>query len=160
MHMVVLADIEKQSRLSLGSYRCPRMPEDLKELGVDVGYRRVGRLMRENGIVVERTHIQGDDGRTWETRRQTETSIFQYINGFPYPRRRSGQWTLPTTSCHAVSPIMPLSLIGSAGVSWPGSFRSRSIQAFALRLSKKALVEYGKRKIFNTDKVTKADHLR
>ena len=26
--------------------------------------------------------------RTWETRRQAETSIFQYINGFYYPRRR------------------------------------------------------------------------
>jgi transposase-like protein len=26
--------------------------------------------------------------RTWETRRQAETSIFQYINGFYNPRRR------------------------------------------------------------------------
>ena len=26
--------------------------------------------------------------RTWETRRQAETSIFQYINGFHNPRRR------------------------------------------------------------------------
>ena len=33
----------------------PRMTEKLKEVGVDVGYRRVGRLMRENGIIVERT---------------------------------------------------------------------------------------------------------
>ena len=33
----------------------PRMTEELKEVGVDVGHRRVGRLMRENGIVVERT---------------------------------------------------------------------------------------------------------
>ena len=31
------------------------MTDDLKEVGVDVGHRRVGRLMRENGIVVERT---------------------------------------------------------------------------------------------------------
>jgi putative transposase len=31
------------------------MTEELKEVGVDVGHRRVGRLMRENGIVVERT---------------------------------------------------------------------------------------------------------
>ena len=33
----------------------PRMTEELKEVGVEVGHRRVGRLMRENGIVVERT---------------------------------------------------------------------------------------------------------
>ena len=26
--------------------------------------------------------------RTWETRRQAETAIFQYINGFYNPRRR------------------------------------------------------------------------
>jgi transposase InsO family protein len=55
MDMVVLAHIKEQSRLSLGSYGRPRMTEELKEIGVDVGHRRVGRLMRENGIVVERT---------------------------------------------------------------------------------------------------------
>jgi len=68
MDMVVLAHIKEQSRLSLGSYALPgrrmrafavrgrpRMTEELKEVGVDVGHRRVGRLMRENGIVVERT---------------------------------------------------------------------------------------------------------
>jgi transposase InsO family protein len=53
--MVVLAHIKEQSRLSLGSYGRPRMTEELKEAGVDVGHRRVGRLMRENGIIVERT---------------------------------------------------------------------------------------------------------
>jgi putative transposase len=55
MDMVVLAHIKEQSRLSLESYGRPRMTEELKEVGVDVGHRRVGRLMRENGIVVERT---------------------------------------------------------------------------------------------------------
>ncbi len=53
--MVVLAHIKEQSRLSLGSYGRPRITEELKEVGVDVGHRRVGRLMRENGIVIERT---------------------------------------------------------------------------------------------------------
>ena len=52
--MVVLTHIKEQSRLSLGSYDRPRMTEELKEVGVEVGYRRVGRLMRENGIIVER----------------------------------------------------------------------------------------------------------
>ena len=55
MDMVVLAHIKEQSRLSLGSYGRLRMTEELKEVGVEVGHRRVGRLMRENGIVVERT---------------------------------------------------------------------------------------------------------
>ena len=55
MDMVVLAHIKEQLRLSLGSYGRPRMTEELKEVGVDVGHRRVGRLMRENGVVVERT---------------------------------------------------------------------------------------------------------
>ena len=68
MDMVVLAHIKEQSRLSLGSYGRPRMTEELKEVGVDVGHPlpgsgllanrergRVGRLMRETGIIVERT---------------------------------------------------------------------------------------------------------
>ena len=55
MDMVVLAPVKEQSRLSLGSHGRPRMTEELKEVGIDVGHRRVGRLMRENGIVVERT---------------------------------------------------------------------------------------------------------
>ena len=44
--MVVLAHIKEQSRLSLGSYGRPRMTEEMKEVGVDVGHRRAGRLSR------------------------------------------------------------------------------------------------------------------
>jgi putative transposase len=46
---------ERQHRLSLGSYGQPRMTEELSELGLQVGQRRVGRLMRQNGIQVVRT---------------------------------------------------------------------------------------------------------
>ena len=53
--MVVLAHIKEQSRLSLGSYGRPRMTEELKELGLNFGHRRVARLMRENCIRVERS---------------------------------------------------------------------------------------------------------
>ena len=52
--LVVLAHIREQFALSLGSYGRPRMTEDLKELGLEVGHRRVGRLMRENAIAVRR----------------------------------------------------------------------------------------------------------
>jgi putative transposase len=51
----VLAHIRDQHRLSLGSYGRPRMTEELNELGLQVGQRRVGRLMRQNGIQVVRT---------------------------------------------------------------------------------------------------------
>ena len=53
--LVTLAHIKEQSRLSLGSYGRPRMAEELKEIGLNVGHRRVGRLMRQNGISVVRT---------------------------------------------------------------------------------------------------------
>lgn len=53
--MVLMAHIRDQHRLSLGSYGRPRMTEELKELGFDVGHRRVGRLMRQNGIRIVRT---------------------------------------------------------------------------------------------------------
>ena len=52
--LAVLAHIREQFRLSPRSYGRPRMTEELKELGLDVGHRRVGRLMRENGIAVKR----------------------------------------------------------------------------------------------------------
>jgi putative transposase len=53
--LVTLAHIKEQSRPSLGSYGRPRMTEELKEIGLNVGHRRVGRLMRQNGISVVRT---------------------------------------------------------------------------------------------------------
>ena len=53
--LVTLAHIKEQSRLSLGSYGRPRMTEELKEIGLDIGHRRVGRLMRQNSISVIRT---------------------------------------------------------------------------------------------------------
>lgn len=54
--MVLLAQIRDQHRLSQGSYGRPRMTEELNELGLRVGHRRVGRLMRQNAICVVRTH--------------------------------------------------------------------------------------------------------
>jgi len=54
--MVYLAHIRDQHRLSLQSYGRPRMTEELQDLGLSVGHRRVGRLMRENNIRTIRTH--------------------------------------------------------------------------------------------------------
>lgn len=54
--MMILAYIRKQGRLSLQSYGRPHMTEELQEMGLQVGQRRVGRLMRENGITVENSY--------------------------------------------------------------------------------------------------------
>ena len=64
--MVLLAHIREQFTLSLGSYGRPRMTEELKELGLPVGHRRVGRLMRDNGIAVRRN-------RTFKGKEDQET---------------------------------------------------------------------------------------
>lgn len=53
--MAVLAHIREQYSLSLGSYGRPRMTRELKETGLKAGERRVGRLMRLNGIKPVRT---------------------------------------------------------------------------------------------------------
>jgi putative transposase len=53
--MKVLAHIREHDSLSLGSYGRPRMTMELKEAGLDVGERRVGRLMKINGIKPVRT---------------------------------------------------------------------------------------------------------
>ena len=50
--MVILAHIYEQHRLSLLSYGRLRMTDELQELGVNVGQRRVGRLMRDNVIKI------------------------------------------------------------------------------------------------------------
>ncbi|UOA25283.1 hypothetical protein DSM110277_03737 (plasmid) [Sulfitobacter pontiacus] len=53
--MILLAHIREQHRLSLGSYGRPRMTQGLKEQGLQVGQRRVARIMRDNGIQVLRS---------------------------------------------------------------------------------------------------------
>ncbi|OCX66840.1 integrase [Thioclava sp. SK-1] len=53
--MILLAYIREQHRLSLGSYGRPRMTQELNELGIHVGQRRVARIMRDNGIQVLRS---------------------------------------------------------------------------------------------------------
>ena len=53
--MVLLGHTREQHRLSLHSYGRPRMTEELQELGLSVGHRRVGRLMGKNGIKIIRT---------------------------------------------------------------------------------------------------------
>jgi len=39
----------------MGSYGRPRTTEELKHIGLDVGHRGVGGLMRQNGISIVRT---------------------------------------------------------------------------------------------------------
>ena len=51
---VLLAHIREQHRLSLESHGRPRMTEELQELNLNVGHRRVGRLTGETGIKIIR----------------------------------------------------------------------------------------------------------
>jgi putative transposase len=53
--MVLLAHIREQHHLNLGCYGRLRMTQELKEIGLRVGHRRVGRLMRLNGFRIVRT---------------------------------------------------------------------------------------------------------
>jgi putative transposase len=53
--MVLLAHIREQHHLSFGSYGKPGMTQELKEIGLAVGHRPVGRLMRMNGFRIVRT---------------------------------------------------------------------------------------------------------
>ena len=53
--MVLLAHIREQHRLSLESHGRPPMTEELQELNLNVGHRRVGRLTGETGIKIIRT---------------------------------------------------------------------------------------------------------
>ncbi|SEK55256.1 hypothetical protein SAMN04488032_103289 [Pacificibacter marinus] len=41
------------------------MTEDLKEIGLNVGHRRVGCLMRQNGIAVVRARIREGVTLSW-----------------------------------------------------------------------------------------------
>ncbi len=53
--LVTLAHIREQFALSLGSYGCPRMTEELKELGVEDGHRvpeTTQRLYASHGLWV------------------------------------------------------------------------------------------------------------
>ena len=53
--MVFLINIRNQFAQNYNCYGRVRMTEALKDLGLQVGHRRVGRLMRQNGISVIRT---------------------------------------------------------------------------------------------------------
>ena len=83
--MVLLAQIRDQHRSSLSSYGRPRMTEELNELGVRFGHRRVSRLMRQNTICVVRTH---------KLKVRRDQNLFQWIK-FPDARPTA---TTPSTS--------------------------------------------------------------
>jgi transposase InsO family protein len=107
--MVILAHIREQHRLRLESYGRPRITEELQEEGLNVGHRRVGRLMRENGIKIIRTQkykvrrvknlirgIKFTDARRTAITFSTSHPIC-WIRIFPQPdRTKSGREISPT----------------------------------------------------------------
>jgi len=53
--MVLLAHMREQFTISRKTYGRTRMVDELRDMGFTVGHRRVGRLMRDNGIKAVRT---------------------------------------------------------------------------------------------------------
>ena len=82
--MVILAHIREQHRLSLESYARPRMTEELQLLGVNVGQRRVGGLMRDNGIKDHHDpEIQGDNGQQPHVQHRTKFVGSRFLSDWP-----------------------------------------------------------------------------
>ena len=62
--LVTLAHIKEQSRLSLGSYGRPRMTEELKEIGLNIGHQPCRAFNApERHISDQNPQTQGDDGQ-------------------------------------------------------------------------------------------------
>ena len=99
--LITLAHIREQSRLSLGSYGRPRMTEELKEIGLNVGHRRVGRLMRQNGISVVRTR-----------KHKATTDSDHKFNIAPNLQDRDFAATQPNQKCLTVNASIHLPVIG------------------------------------------------
>ena len=93
--MAILAYIREQHRLSLLSYGRPRMTDELQELGVSVGQRRVGRLMRDNGIKIIST--QKYKPLRIAIMRSTLQPIYLIRIFLPLGQTRNGQVTSPTS---------------------------------------------------------------
>ena len=77
------------------------MTEELKELGLRVGHRRVGRLMRENGIRVERSK-----------KHKVTTDSDHKFNIAPNLRDRDFTADGPNQKCLTVNASIHLPVIG------------------------------------------------
>jgi len=114
----VLAHIREQYSLSLGSYGRPRMTMELKEAGLDVGERRVGRLMRINGIKPVRTRrhkVTTDSHHRLGVAANWLTGILP-----PMPLIVNGRGTSPMSALQKAGSISPSSSICIAAASWAG----------------------------------------
>ena len=117
--MITLAHIKEQSRLSLGSYGRPRMTEELKEIGLDVGHRRVGRLMRQNGISVVRTRKHKV---TTIARQAIATQSAERGTAITSSTLRQTYWTETSRQCDQTRNGRAISVMSGrarAGCIWP-----------------------------------------
>jgi hypothetical protein len=124
--MVILTHVREQLRLSLQSYGRPRMSEELQELGLKVGHRRIGRLMCENGIKLIRTqkykveedHFP-DDGLTATTRSTLRPTYWIRIS-LRMVQTKNGWATYPISGPAKGGCIWPSSSICIFGASLVG----------------------------------------
>ena len=61
--MVVLAHVRSAFTLSNGTYGSPRMVHELRDQGLQVGRRRMARLMRDNGLRARQKRRFKHDGQ-------------------------------------------------------------------------------------------------
>lgn len=116
--MKVLAHIREQYSLSLGSYGRPRMTMELKEVGLDVGAGRVGRLMKVNGIKPVRT-------RKHKVTTDSHYRLGVATNGLDGDFAAdapivNGQATSPISGPQKVGSTLPSFSTCIAAVSWAG----------------------------------------
>lgn len=108
--MVILVHVREQHRLSLQSYGRPRMTEELQDLGLKVGHRRIGRLMRENDIKIIRT--QNTRPRLTATTRSTLRPIYWIRISLRMVRTKNGRATYPISGPVKGGCIWRASLVG------------------------------------------------
>ena len=118
-NMVVLAHIREQFALSLGSYGRARMTEELKELGFDVGHRRIGRLMRQNSITVKRNKkLKADHGQQPQLQHRAEPAEPGLPCGCAQPEMGGGHQLcldprrLALSGCHPRSTLKARDCLG------------------------------------------------
>jgi putative transposase len=125
------AHIRGRRRMSLGGYGRPRMTEALNELGLRVGQRRVGRLMRLNGIQIIHSR---------ELKRTTDSDHFfniapnllqQYFAASGPNQKRAGDITYVWTREGWIYLAVILDLFSRRVVGWAISNRMK--QDLALR---------------------------
>ena len=95
----LLLNIRVSHQLSDGTYGAPRVREDLRDLGLHVGQKRVARLMRQDGLVGRRPRAfvtTTDSQHTYPIAPNLLARAFD-VNGIAGPRALNRVWVSDIT---------------------------------------------------------------